>query len=257
MWTRSLFACRPVLILSCTPAVTRWQACSPCRPRLLTTSSAVGRGVHQTAGELRGGGRGVPRVGGTLNAASPRWMIQNELWGCGDSGLYCPRPHVEAVSFRPQNSPRPRHVCLCLTDDTTGIRSVYTVYQGHEIMFHVSTMLPHSKENKQQVRVNAQALPPWARRGEREHRHDPRTRRSAKSGPGTAQTGGRAFELSARLGKKGPRRQRVGGTVHTRVCARTCRRICARGSVDSRETLLLRDSPRGAVCLVKMRLSGT
>uniref|UniRef100_A0A8I3MW58 GTPase activating Rap/RanGAP domain like 3 n=1 Tax=Canis lupus familiaris TaxID=9615 RepID=A0A8I3MW58_CANLF len=36
-------------------------------------------------------------------------------------------------------------------DDTTGVHSVYTVYQGHEIMFHVSTMLPYSKENKQQV----------------------------------------------------------------------------------------------------------
>ncbi|XP_048199192.1 GTPase-activating Rap/Ran-GAP domain-like protein 3 isoform X2 [Perognathus longimembris pacificus] len=36
-------------------------------------------------------------------------------------------------------------------NDTTGINSVYTVYQGHEIMFHVSTMLPYSKENKQQV----------------------------------------------------------------------------------------------------------
>ncbi|XP_060107107.1 GTPase-activating Rap/Ran-GAP domain-like protein 3 isoform X2 [Heteronotia binoei] len=36
-------------------------------------------------------------------------------------------------------------------NDTTGIYSVYTVYQGHEIMFHVSTMLPYSKENKQQV----------------------------------------------------------------------------------------------------------
>ncbi|XP_019369601.1 PREDICTED: GTPase-activating Rap/Ran-GAP domain-like protein 3 isoform X4 [Gavialis gangeticus] len=36
-------------------------------------------------------------------------------------------------------------------NDTTGICSVYTVYQGHEIMFHVSTMLPYSKENKQQV----------------------------------------------------------------------------------------------------------
>ncbi|XP_037347373.1 GTPase-activating Rap/Ran-GAP domain-like protein 3 isoform X1 [Talpa occidentalis] len=36
-------------------------------------------------------------------------------------------------------------------NDTTGISSVYTVYQGHEIMFHVSTMLPYSKENKQQV----------------------------------------------------------------------------------------------------------
>uniref|UniRef100_A0A670YBS4 GTPase-activating Rap/Ran-GAP domain-like protein 3 n=1 Tax=Pseudonaja textilis TaxID=8673 RepID=A0A670YBS4_PSETE len=36
-------------------------------------------------------------------------------------------------------------------NDTTGISSIYTVYQGHEIMFHVSTMLPYSKENKQQV----------------------------------------------------------------------------------------------------------
>ncbi|XP_043354703.1 GTPase-activating Rap/Ran-GAP domain-like protein 3 isoform X4 [Dermochelys coriacea] len=36
-------------------------------------------------------------------------------------------------------------------NDTTGIYSIYTLYQGHEIMFHVSTMLPYSKENKQQV----------------------------------------------------------------------------------------------------------
>jgi len=36
-------------------------------------------------------------------------------------------------------------------DDTTGMNSIYTVYQGHELMFHVSTMLPYSKENKQQV----------------------------------------------------------------------------------------------------------
>ncbi|XP_006834847.1 PREDICTED: GTPase-activating Rap/Ran-GAP domain-like protein 3 isoform X2 [Chrysochloris asiatica] len=36
-------------------------------------------------------------------------------------------------------------------NDTTGTNSVYTVYQGHEIMFHVSTMLPYSKENRQQV----------------------------------------------------------------------------------------------------------
>ncbi|XP_035197736.1 GTPase-activating Rap/Ran-GAP domain-like protein 3 isoform X13 [Oxyura jamaicensis] len=35
-------------------------------------------------------------------------------------------------------------------DDTTGTCSIYTVYQGHEIMFHVSTMLPYSRENKQQ-----------------------------------------------------------------------------------------------------------
>lgn len=33
----------------------------------------------------------------------------------------------------------------------TGKYSVYTIYEGHEIMFHVSTMLPYSKDNKQQV----------------------------------------------------------------------------------------------------------
>ncbi|KAF2985755.1 hypothetical protein EK904_004884, partial [Melospiza melodia maxima] len=38
-----------------------------------------------------------------------------------------------------------------LADDTTGTSSIYTVFQGHEIMFHVSTMLPYSRENKQQV----------------------------------------------------------------------------------------------------------
>ncbi|XP_066057584.1 GTPase-activating Rap/Ran-GAP domain-like protein 3 isoform X2 [Chamaea fasciata] len=36
-------------------------------------------------------------------------------------------------------------------NDTTGTSSIYTVFQGHEIMFHVSTMLPYSRENKQQV----------------------------------------------------------------------------------------------------------
>ncbi|XP_078475206.1 GTPase-activating Rap/Ran-GAP domain-like protein 3 [Lampetra planeri] len=36
-------------------------------------------------------------------------------------------------------------------NDTTGTHAVYTIYQGHEIMFHVSTMLPYSKDNRQQV----------------------------------------------------------------------------------------------------------
>ncbi|TGZ69955.1 hypothetical protein CRM22_003444 [Opisthorchis felineus] len=35
--------------------------------------------------------------------------------------------------------------------NTTGIDSVYTVYEGHEIMFHVSTLLPFSTENRQQI----------------------------------------------------------------------------------------------------------
>lgn len=35
--------------------------------------------------------------------------------------------------------------------DMTGKYSVYTLYEGHEIMFHVSTLLPFSKDNRQQV----------------------------------------------------------------------------------------------------------
>ncbi|GIY62126.1 hypothetical protein CEXT_71481 [Caerostris extrusa] len=35
--------------------------------------------------------------------------------------------------------------------DMTGKYSAYTIYEGHEIMFHVSTLLPYSKDNRQQV----------------------------------------------------------------------------------------------------------
>lgn len=40
---------------------------------------------------------------------------------------------------------------LDVKSNATGTESIYTVYEGHEIMFHVSTLLPHSLENKQQV----------------------------------------------------------------------------------------------------------
>ncbi|XP_019863083.1 PREDICTED: GTPase-activating Rap/Ran-GAP domain-like protein 3, partial [Amphimedon queenslandica] len=36
-------------------------------------------------------------------------------------------------------------------NNATGSQSVYTVFGGHEVMFHVSTMLPYSEENKQQL----------------------------------------------------------------------------------------------------------
>ncbi|XP_040826648.1 signal-induced proliferation-associated protein 1 isoform X1 [Ochotona curzoniae] len=35
--------------------------------------------------------------------------------------------------------------------DSTGTHSLYTTYQGHEIMFHVSTMLPYTPNNQQQL----------------------------------------------------------------------------------------------------------
>lgn len=37
------------------------------------------------------------------------------------------------------------------TGDMTGMFSVHTLYEGHEIMFHVSTLLPFSRDNRQQV----------------------------------------------------------------------------------------------------------
>ncbi|XP_072152305.1 GTPase-activating Rap/Ran-GAP domain-like protein 3 isoform X4 [Bemisia tabaci] len=40
---------------------------------------------------------------------------------------------------------------LDVKGDMTGKYSVYTIYEGHEIMFHVSTLLPYSKDNRQQV----------------------------------------------------------------------------------------------------------
>ncbi|CAJ0583257.1 unnamed protein product, partial [Mesorhabditis spiculigera] len=40
---------------------------------------------------------------------------------------------------------------LDITTNSTGRESVYAVFAGHEIMFHVSTLLPYSRENEQQV----------------------------------------------------------------------------------------------------------
>lgn len=42
-------------------------------------------------------------------------------------------------------------IIVMIAGDMTGAYSVHTIYEGHEIMFHVSTMLPYSKDNKQQV----------------------------------------------------------------------------------------------------------
>ena len=43
-------------------------------------------------------------------------------------------------------------VCVYVAGDTTGLESIYTVYEGHEVMFHVSTLLPYTPDNRQQVR---------------------------------------------------------------------------------------------------------
>ncbi len=43
------------------------------------------------------------------------------------------------------------HLLCFHADNSTGKTSVYTVFEGHEIMFHVSTLLPYSTGNEQQV----------------------------------------------------------------------------------------------------------
>eukprot|EP00128_Syssomonas_multiformis_P001862 Colp12_sorted_trinity150504_noHs@18102 len=40
---------------------------------------------------------------------------------------------------------------LDVKDDTTGKESVYTKWGGHEVMYHVSTMLPRNEKDKQQL----------------------------------------------------------------------------------------------------------
>ncbi|XP_042750016.1 rap1 GTPase-activating protein 1, partial [Lagopus leucura] len=39
----------------------------------------------------------------------------------------------------------------CPTADSTGTHSLYTTYHGYEVMFHVSTMLPFTPTNPQQL----------------------------------------------------------------------------------------------------------
>lgn len=40
---------------------------------------------------------------------------------------------------------------VSVSADSTGTHSLYTTYQDYEIMFHVSTLLPYTPNNRQQV----------------------------------------------------------------------------------------------------------
>ncbi|CAF0797732.1 unnamed protein product [Brachionus calyciflorus] len=51
-----------------------------------------------------------------------------------------------AVEFAVYIFPRPLSGA-----DTTGEYSYYTIYEGHEVMYHVSTLLPYNKDSKQQL----------------------------------------------------------------------------------------------------------
>lgn len=47
---------------------------------------------------------------------------------------------------------------LDVNKDQTGEYSVFTEYEGHEIMFHVSTLLPFSHDDPQQVQYLCEFL---------------------------------------------------------------------------------------------------
>lgn len=42
--------------------------------------------------------------------------------------------------------------------DSTGTHSLYTTYKDYEIMFHVSTLLPYTPNNKQQVKMEVKPM---------------------------------------------------------------------------------------------------
>lgn len=59
--------------------------------------------------------------------------------------------------------PPPPLTCpsAALVADSTGTHSLYTTYQDYEIMFHVSTMLPYTPNNRQQVTPSHPQQHPW------------------------------------------------------------------------------------------------
>ena len=57
-----------------------------------------------------------------------------------------PFPSHPSFSFPPPPPPPPPPAA-----DTTGECSVYTGFKDTEVMFHVSTLLPHTASNKQQL----------------------------------------------------------------------------------------------------------
>ena len=48
---------------------------------------------------------------------------------------------------------------LDVHNNMTGTETVYTLFEDHQIMFHVSTLLPFSQEDTQQVRIKSTGWP--------------------------------------------------------------------------------------------------
>lgn len=77
-----------------------------------------------------------------MKGLSTCWLGAQRLRTAGKGGRHRP-PRFPFLSLCVPNS--------LATADSTGTHSLYTMYQDHEIMFHVSTMLPYTPNNQQQV----------------------------------------------------------------------------------------------------------
>ena len=42
---------------------------------------------------------------------------------------------------------------LDVHNNMTGNEAIYTLFEDHQVMFHVSTLLPYTKDDKQQVNI--------------------------------------------------------------------------------------------------------
>lgn len=78
------------------------------------------------------------------------------------------RVHVSPLSCWARGDVAPPERCISATHnanapllppaaDSTGTHSLYTAYKDYEIMFHVSTLLPYTPNNKQQVKTERPA----------------------------------------------------------------------------------------------------
>ena len=100
-------------------------------------------------------GEGVGDVGGVVGwgTGAAGWALWGggmewDAWGYGPWATHC-AVGLWALGWRIRSygaMGRP-----CPTADSTGTHSLYTTYHGYEVMFHVSTMLPFTPTNPQQV----------------------------------------------------------------------------------------------------------
>lgn len=83
------------------------------------------------------------------------WALAGGMTGCPPAVWGTEAP-VCRQEWQVQVTQIPLVFSFCIpnslaTADSTGTHSLYTTYQDHEIMFHVSTMLPYTPNNQQQV----------------------------------------------------------------------------------------------------------